>query len=138
MFMDLAVHRIHTDRYIPYEDTDSFINMKLLSTTCLMDAWMQEHRVGPPPTVLEWESKRSPCSVLKYEAMFSSSALTSGASPVQSIPTAPEWKETVNYQHYLVGKCLKLTKYNCPVSQARIQKLQNKVLEGNICNHPLV
>ena len=71
---------------VPYEETDSMNNLKLLSTTCFVDLCIKEDRVGPARTELPWESRRKPCSMLKYASMFSSSALTSGVSPVQSIP----------------------------------------------------
>lgn len=73
---------------LPYNETDSFNNLKLESTTCFTDAWTQEDRVGPAPTILPCESRRKPCRILTYEAMFSSRALTSGVSPLQSIPAA--------------------------------------------------
>lgn len=74
---------------------DSIINLKLESTTCFTDAWILNERVGPAPTVLPWESNMKPCSILKYSAMFSSIALASGVSPVQSIPTRTT--ESINH-----------------------------------------
>uniref|UniRef100_A0A2P2JSG8 Uncharacterized protein n=1 Tax=Rhizophora mucronata TaxID=61149 RepID=A0A2P2JSG8_RHIMU len=37
---------------IPFEETVSIINLKLLSTTFPKDAWMPEERVGPAPTLI--------------------------------------------------------------------------------------
>lgn len=69
-------------RKLPYEETASRSSMKLLSTTCFPALCMHEDRVGPAPIELPCESKRKPCSILKYAAMFSSRALTPGVSPV--------------------------------------------------------
>lgn len=82
---------------LPKKETFSTISLQLELTTCFTDALIQEDSVVPAPTVVPWESKRKPCNVLKYEVIFSSNALASGFSPVQSIPTTKQIQDIFHY-----------------------------------------